>query len=60
MLYEVITKDYNVIPAEMSSLVIPKGLYAVFNYKGKPSEAQDFFQYIYSAWLPNSSYKLVV
>ncbi len=46
------------IPDEMDSLVIPQGLYAVFPYKGKPSEAQKAFQYIYGVWLPASLYDL--
>ncbi len=51
-------KDFNFILEGMSQLVIPKGLYVVFKYKGKPSEAQEFFQYIYSSWFPGSNYKL--
>lgn len=46
------------IPAGMESLLIPGGLYAVFIYKGKPSEAQAAYQYIYGSWLPKSAYKL--
>ena len=42
----------------MDSLEIPASLYAVFNYKGKPSEASGFYQYIYREWLPKSSYSL--
>ena len=44
------------IPEEMQSLTLPEGLYAVFSYKGKPSEAMETFKYIYSEWLPNSGY----
>lgn len=50
--------DFSVIPDEMDSLVIPEGYYAVFYYKGKPSEAQATYQYIYSNWIPNSEYEL--
>lgn len=50
--------NFGTVPTEMSTLVIPSGLYAVFNYKGKPSEAQETFQFIYGCWLPNSVYKL--
>ncbi len=42
----------------MDQLVIPEGLYAVFSYVGKPSEAQAFFKYIYGSWLPGSDYLL--
>lgn len=44
------------IPEGMESLTIPEGLYAVFSYKGKPSEVMETFKYIYSEWLPNSGY----
>lgn len=46
------------IPNDMHELVIPKGEYAVFNYKGKPSEAHRTYQYIYGNWIPNSYYVL--
>ena len=46
------------IPKGMQSLTIPEGLYAVFPYKGKPSEAMKTFRYIYSEWLPNSEYEI--
>jgi AraC family transcriptional regulator len=42
------------IPAEMDTLIIPAGLYAVFVYKGDGSTAPSFFESIYSSWLPNS------
>ena len=42
----------------MQSLTIPEGLYAVFPYQGKPSEAMETFRYIYSDWLPNSEYEM--
>lgn len=46
------------IPEGMEKLIIPAGKYAVFSYKGKPSEAQKTFQYIHSQWLPNSEFRL--
>jgi len=46
------------IPKGMQSLNIPEGLYAVFPYQGKPSEAMDTFRYIYAEWLPNSEYEM--
>ena len=46
------------IPEGMTPLIIPNGLYAVFHYRGKPSAVAETFQYIYSQWLPNSSYQL--
>ena len=49
-------KNFDDVPVEMDKLVIPRGQYAVFQYKGKPSEAQKTFQYIYGVWLPGSVY----
>lgn len=49
---------FDQIPDEMETLIIPEGLYAVFQYKGKPSEAQATFQFIYGVWLPNSDYEM--
>lgn len=42
----------------MESLTIPEGLYAVFPYKVKPSEAIRAFKYMYGDWLPNSEYEM--
>lgn len=44
------------IPADMKTLEIPEGNYAVFNYKGPASAALPFFQYIFQEWIPNSDY----
>lgn len=48
--------DVQGIPGGMESFVIPDGLYAVFVYKGKASEASEFFRYIFATWLPGSDY----
>lgn len=50
--------DFNTVPDGMNTLIIPGGQYAVFRYKGKPSEAQATYQYIYGSWIPNSEYDL--
>ena len=49
---------FDEVPDEMDRLVVPQGQYAVFQYKGKPSEAQKTFQYIYGVWLPGSIYEM--
>lgn len=49
---------FDTIPDGMDTLIIPPGKYAVFLYKGRPSEAQATFQYIYSNWIPDSGYDL--
>ena len=46
------------VPGGLETLIIPKGEYAVFHYKGKPSEAQSTYQYIYGQWIPHSKYEL--
>ena len=45
------------IPQGMESLILPGGLYAVFNYQGLSSDPQ-IFQYIFGSWLPSSGYEL--
>lgn len=46
------------VPDGMESLAIPAGLYAVFIYKGRASDADPFFRYIYGTWMPASGYEL--
>lgn len=46
------------VPEGMEKLVIPGGIYAVFLYKGKASEAEKFYRYIFETWMPNSEYVL--
>ena len=50
--------DFDTIPAEMESCILPEGLYAVFNYKGAASQGAKMFQYIFGTWLPASDYIL--
>lgn len=50
--------DFDFIPQEMESFVLPTGKYAVFNYKGLPSNAAPFFNYVFTDWIPNSIYEL--
>lgn len=45
--------DFNTVPPEMETLILPGGLYAVFDYKGLSSDPT-IFQYIFGSWLPNS------
>ncbi len=48
--------DFDNIPEEMEHITVPKGKYAVFTYKGLPSEGGQFFQQIFEVWLPQSGY----
>lgn len=50
--------DFDQIPNEMETLVIPNGLYAVFTYKGLASEGAETYQYIHTQWFPKSGYEL--
>ena len=50
--------DYGDLPNGLEKLIIPKGLYAVFDYIGKPSEASETFRYIFNQWIPKSKFSL--
>lgn len=43
--------------AGLTSLVIPEGLYAVFQHEGNSNNMQ-IFDYIYTQWLPKSEFHL--
>jgi AraC family transcriptional regulator len=45
------------IPPGMQALEIPAGLFAVFHYRGLPSD-RSIYEYIYGVWLPSSAYRL--
>lgn len=49
--------EFDQVPPGMDTLILTGGLYAVFDYKG-PSADNSIYQYIYSNWIPNSSYVL--
>ena len=46
------------VPDGMEPFLIPRGSYAVFTFKGSSKEVTDFFQFIYTTWLPSSGYVL--
>lgn len=50
--------DSSDLPSGMKSMSTEGGMYAVFPYKGLPSEAVDFIQRIFNMWLPVSEYEL--
>jgi AraC family transcriptional regulator len=45
--------DFEVVPPGMETLILNKGLYAVFDYKGLSTDAT-IFNHIFGTWLPNS------
>lgn len=49
--------NFEQVPEGMESFVLKEGLYAVFDYKGLNTD-NGVFLYIFTEWLPNSSYKL--
>jgi AraC family transcriptional regulator len=49
--------DFDTVPHDMETFILPGGLYAVFLYKGLSTDTR-IFQYIYTTWLPNSNYSL--
>lgn len=49
--------DFDNVPKEMDTFILPSGLYAVFNYKGSSTD-NSIFQYILGTWLPSSEYVL--
>lgn len=51
-------KSFDNIPPGMQKLTVPKGLYAVFTYKGLASNAGPFFNQIFSEWIPKSQYSI--
>ena len=50
--------DFENVPGDLETLMIPNGLYAVFLYRGKSSEGAGFYRYIFAEWLPNSEFLL--
>ena len=48
--------NYDVVPAEMETLTVPQGLYAVFLHKGPASEGEKTYRYIFQTWLPESEF----
>ncbi|MGE5683485.1 MAG: GyrI-like domain-containing protein [Bacillota bacterium] len=50
--------DFNSVPDNMDTCILQGGLYAVFIYKGLPSQFQNTFHYIFNVWLPGSEYEL--
>jgi AraC family transcriptional regulator len=46
------------IPADMESLILNGGLYAVFDYKGIAKDFGQFMGKIFMQWMPSSGYVL--
>ena len=50
-------EHFDEVPDGMSTFVLPDGMYAVFHYKGLNTDTS-IFKYIFSEWLPQSTYVL--
>jgi AraC family transcriptional regulator len=51
-------KRETTLPEGLETLTVPPGLYAVFHYKGRPSQIRGTYQDIFGNWLPRSGYVL--
>lgn len=49
--------DFENVPDEMETFVLPGGLYAVFDYQGSSADNRVFI-FIFTDWLPNSDFAL--
>lgn len=49
--------DFENVPKNMETFILPSGLYAVFEYKGLNTD-NSIYQYIFGTWIPNSGYEL--
>src|SRR5690606_22833685 len=49
--------DFDNVPIDMETFILPSGLYAVFEYQGLSTD-NSIFQYILGKWLPESEYDL--
>ena len=50
--------DFDNVPDEMETYILPSGLYAIFHYIGLSTGISSFYQNIFNVWLPNSEYVL--
>jgi AraC family transcriptional regulator len=50
--------DYQTIPDDMDTIILPDGRYAVSIHKGPASAAPKTYGYIFATWLPNSDFTL--
>lgn len=46
------------IPEPFESLILPKGLYAIFKYRGRMGPISEFYRWIYTEWITKSGHIL--
>ena len=50
--------EFDKVPDGMETMILPRGLYAIFLHKGPASTGVKTYEYIFKAWLPNSDWML--
>lgn len=50
--------NFDSVPDEMETYILPSGLYAVFLYEGMATSISSFYENIFTVWIPNSEYAL--
>ena len=50
--------NFDSVPDEMETYILPSGLYAVFLYEGMATGISSFYENIFTVWIPNSEYAL--
>ena len=50
--------DFDQVPSDLETFILPSGLYAVFLHRGEAKAFAQTFQYILGTWLPSSGYVL--
>ena len=50
--------NFDSVPDEMETYILPSGLYAVFLYEGMATSISSFYENIFTVWVPNSAYAL--
>jgi AraC family transcriptional regulator len=50
--------NFDHVPKDMQTFVLPEGHYAVFIHRGLPSDFPKTARYIFGEWLPKSNYLL--
>ena len=50
--------DFDTVPDEMETFILPGGMYVVFLHRGPASEGPGTFGYIFGRWIPNSKYDI--
>jgi AraC family transcriptional regulator len=50
--------NFDQVPEGMETIILPSGLYAIFLYKGTGIHIAEFYQNIYTRWLPDAGFDI--